>query len=266
MPRARPMGGVMFDERVIMVSNDAASGGISGEEYVPGTGTWTPIAAPSISAPDSAALIFNGGQNMLVAGGFRRPDVYFASAEAYKLNHRPLAVATIANPTTQAVPGSLAGVNVSAAGSTDADADHLTYTWTAGNTVLARTTDPTLSATLGLAIGSHTITLTVSDIFGETSTATVTASVTDGTGGTADLIRALQEELRQARSRATACELAIGTADTAAEIALRLQSGDASFRLPGPTPALKLGAFVVAALTTPSSCQKSMYRTLGGRK
>jgi hypothetical protein len=264
-PRNRVTGGVMFDGRVIVVSGDAVSGGMSAEEWMPGANAWTPIAAPASRASSASAVVFSGGQYILLAGG-DSPAGFVTTGEIYKLNHHPVAVATVVTPAAQVLPGNRAAIDVSAAGSSDADGDRLTYTWTEGSTVLAQTNDPMARATLGLGIGAHTITLTASDHFNESSSATVTATVEDGTSGTADVVRALQEELQQARQRATVCEVAIGTANTAAEIALKIQSGDASFRLPGPTPTVKLGAFVVAALTTPSSCQKSMYRTLGGRK
>jgi hypothetical protein len=260
-PRPRPMGGLMFDGRVIVLSADAHSGEVSGEEYIPGAAAWTPIAPASITTPNPSAIVFDGGQYILVAGG-NSVD----AAEMYKLNHRPLAVATIANPAVQTVPGNLAAINVSAAGSGDLDGDPLTYTWSAGSAILARTNDPTLSATLGLGIGTHTITLTASDVFGETSTATATATVVDGTAGLGALVASLTEQLERSQLRSRVCEATIAAADTAVELAWRLQFRDAAFKLPGASPALKLGGFVAATLTAPTTCQQAEYRTLGGKK
>jgi hypothetical protein len=53
--------------------------------------------------------------------------------------------------------------------------------WTEGTSTLARSTDPARTSIVGLAVGGHTIALTVDDGFGGTSTATVVVVVRDAT-------------------------------------------------------------------------------------
>jgi hypothetical protein len=278
--RYLPLGGTMFDGRVIVASADRFTGVRTAEELLPGASAWTPIASPQSSGAYLGGLVFGGRQRLLLAGGYKYDGTWYASAEIYKLNHRPVAVATLANPIAQAVPGNLAAISASGAGSSDADGDRLTYTWRSGAAVLAVTNDPTVTATLGLGIGTHPITLTVSDAFGETATADVTATVQAGSCGTEALVGQLtlqlqqtqlqlqqtQTQLRLSQQQTQVHQATITGAETAVELAWRLLLRDPNFELPGATPALKLGSLVAATLTAPTSCQREMYRTLGGRK
>lgn len=103
-----------------------------------------------------------------------------ATSTAFAIvNHPPAANAGPDRSVEQATPAG-SSVLLDGSGSTDADGDPLTYTWAEGaNTLAGPSTQP--KATVLLACGVHTITLTVKDSWGATSSDTVVVTVADTT-------------------------------------------------------------------------------------
>ena len=147
---------------------------------------------------------------------------------------------------------------VSAAGSTDPDGDSLTFTWSEGATTLAVSSVP--SATVGLPVGAHTLTLTVSDGFGGVATATTHVTVVDATAGLQAQIASLTAQLAAKTQQLTLAQQQLATAQqqlsarsrsspTAAGDSeqLRWTFHDPSFTVPGAAGA-QLQAIVQAVL------------------
>lgn len=95
---------------------------------------------------------------------------------AVAINRAPVASAG-PDQAVEAVSAGGATVALSGSGSADPDQDAITYEWRTGTTVLG--TGVTLSRLW--SIGSHTVTLTVTDAFGLTGTDTVIVNVRDTT-------------------------------------------------------------------------------------
>ncbi|MDZ7319040.1 MAG: FG-GAP-like repeat-containing protein [candidate division KSB1 bacterium] len=95
------------------------------------------------------------------------------------LNHPPIANADD-DQTVEATSSSGAEVTLDGSGSHDPDGDLLTYTWRENSTIIAGPTNsPTAAVTL--ALGSHTIELTVADEKGAVDTDEVVMDVVDTT-------------------------------------------------------------------------------------
>lgn len=93
-------------------------------------------------------------------------------AVASEPNEPPIANAGT-NQSIQTTGGSVT-VALDGSGSNDADGDPLTYVWTENGSPIATGVSPSLV----LAVGVHTITLTVTDAYGATATSTVVVKVT----------------------------------------------------------------------------------------
>ncbi len=143
---------------------------------------------------------FTGGGGSLVhwQGVFLIGGFSYAGGPYWKARHDPettLDMADVAVPEEAApapnrapvarVTGQKLGytakqtVALSGASSSDPDGDPLTYAWTEGSTSLG--TGPTLSQSFG--VGTHTVSLTVNDGKGATSTTDVTFKVRRGSPG-----------------------------------------------------------------------------------
>lgn len=103
----------------------------------------------------------------------------------------PVAVATV-SARVEATGPSGAPVFLDGTASSDLESPTLTYQWTEGATVLATTA----TATVPLSLGSHSITLAVTDIGGLTTTTTVTVLVSDTTPPVIQTISASPSLLR----------------------------------------------------------------------
>ena len=126
---------------------------------------------------------FTGSANLLVLNAFQ--GTYHSGLDAF-VARIGLALSDNSPPTADAGPDqnnieatSSAGASVTlqGSGSTDPDNDALTFTWTEGVVVLG--TSGSIQATL--ALGIHTITLTVDDGRGGTDTDVVQVTVVDTT-------------------------------------------------------------------------------------
>jgi probable HAF family extracellular repeat protein len=117
-----------------------------------------------------AGFINDAGQVVGYGSYFGEFSWYLLSTKAP--NRPPVAVA-VASPTVECPNPVL----VDGSQSSDPDRDPLTFEWREGSTVLG--SDPTLS--VNLPVGSHLITLTVTDPAGASSQAAVTVTVLDST-------------------------------------------------------------------------------------
>ncbi len=108
---------------------------------------------------------------------------------AYVPNQPPVADAGI-DQTLSAGSDCLGSVTLDGTGSTDPDGDSLDFTWTSP---FGTAVGPAPMVTLPL--GTHTITLTVEDDFGETSTDTVEVTIVDTTGPTISSVTPSPERL-----------------------------------------------------------------------
>jgi hypothetical protein len=276
-PHLNGVSAAMADGTFIVAGGEthrlSGTGTAGVEAYNPRLNAWTPLAPMSTGRTTAALATFAGATRMLVVGGAGAAFERLDTGEVYRVNLAPSATANVLQPVLQAIPGSPAAAGVSAAGSSDPDDDPLTYTWTRGATILARTTGATTAASLPLDVGIHAVTLTVTDTEGAAATAAVTITVQDGVAALqaqnaqlATQLMALGAELERTQHRLQLCKGTISAADTAIELALRLRFRDPLFHIPGSTPELKLGAAVVATLATTQSCQQQIYRNLGERK
>lgn len=135
------------------------------------------LTAVVVSGPTAGALVLNanGSFNYTPNANVNGPDsfVYRASdgnggtAEANvtiavnAVNDAPIANAGPNQTVTDTDGNGSQGVTLNGTGSTDPDGDALSYSWSESSTVIATGANPIVS----LAVGTHNITLTVSDGF-----------------------------------------------------------------------------------------------------
>jgi N-acetylneuraminic acid mutarotase len=250
--RILPVGGVLSDGTVVVAGGGSLPGGVtvmesSSERYDPVRNVWT--AAGSMSTPRYGAAAAAIGETLFVAGGTTDGIDAIWSGDVFSVNHAPTVVAS-APAAAQGAPGMNAAVAVSAAGSADPDGDKLTFTWSENGTTLGVTVSPTMTATLGLPVGPHTLTLTTSDGFGGTATTTVNVEVLDATAPLQAQIASLtgqlqqvQQQLAAAQQQLAAAQQQLAAAQQADALAvatiqtyLRVLFKDPSFTVPGSTP------------------------------
>jgi hypothetical protein len=271
-------GGLLADGSVIVAGGLGTDFALlqSSELYDSQHDVWTPTPQ-SLSAPRGAlaGAVIGGGDRFFVAGGLANRDAFtiLDTGEVYILNRPPIAVASANPSTTQGVPGSLTAVTLSAAGSSDPEHDRLTYTWTDAGSSLATTVDPVRTATAGLAVGVHHITLTVDDGFGGISTATVDVTVLDATtplhaqiAALASQNAALTARNQQLQEQLAASQQAIADAVSTIQMNLRVTFRDPSFTIPGSTPQAQLQAITQALVELSRGSRRDLYKELGGGK
>jgi N-acetylneuraminic acid mutarotase len=269
-------GGLLADGSVIVAGGLGPDYGLlqTAELYDSQHDRWAQTIQ-SLSAPRAAmaGAVVGDGRRFLVAGGLANRDVFqmFDTGEVYTLNRPPVAIASSVPPVTEGVPGSLAAVMLSAAGSSDPDNDALTFTWTEGTSTLASTVDPTRTSTVGLAVGVHNITLTVDDGFGGTSTAPTAVTVQDATAPLQARITALAAQNasltalnRQLQQQLAASQQAIADAVRTIQTNLRASFRDPTFTIPGGTSQDQLQALVQAVVQLSKGCRQHVYGNLGG--
>lgn len=261
-PRFWANGGVLPDGTVLVaagatVSNAGPEPLNTAERYDPVSNTWAP--APSMATARYAAGSVVVGGGLLIAGGTDANAASLSSAELFAMNRPPIAQAS-APATVVGASGVLAAVPVSAAGSTDPDGDPLTYTWSEGSSVLAESAVP--SATVGLPVGPHTLTLTVDDGFGGTATATAAVTVTDGTAALQQQMTQLTAQLQQAQQQLAAAEQVAANAVSVIQSSLRAAERDPLFTVPGATPDAQLQAIVQAVVHLKRHCLEDLYEAL----
>jgi hypothetical protein len=133
--------------------------------FDPSTGTWS--AGPSIVglSPWGHPWVPTSGSGLLNPGG-----------DVYRILTPP--VASGQDQSVNGTTGVIGLYPMNATGSSDPDGDALVdFSWRAGDTLLA--SGPSATSSVPLAIGTHVLTLTVTDITGQTSSDTVTIVVQD---------------------------------------------------------------------------------------
>ena len=267
-------GGLLADGSVVVAGGLDSTYAIlqSAERYDAQRDVWT-LMDQSLSAPRAGTASAAVGDRLLVAGGLTSRDPFTISdtGEAFTLNRAPIALASADPSVTAGVPGSLAAVTLSAAGSSDPENDPLTFTWSEGTSTLASIADPVRTSTVGLGVGVHNITLTADDGFGGTSTTTVAVTVQDATAPLQAQIAALAAqnvsltaENRDLQRQLSASQQAIADAVSTVQGKLRIAFRDPSFTIPGDTPAARLRTLIRAVVRLPDESLRHLYRILGG--
>jgi Kelch motif/Bacterial Ig domain len=257
-PTFAPKAVTLRDGRVFVIGGFTSDGTTNATAfYDPAADAWT--SGPPMSfarvLPEATTLVV--GDRFVVAAGLavRDPFAMFDTGEAYTVNGPPIAVASADPPAPEGVSGALTAIMVSAAASSDPDNDPLTFTWTEGTSTLARTTDPARTSIIGLAVGVHTLTLTVDDGVGGVSTATLAVTVRDATAPLQALI---------ATQAAQIASLQRTIADAVRTIQANLSASfhDPSFTIPGRTPEDQLQAVVQAVVQLSKECRRHVYMAL----
>ncbi len=136
-----------------------------------GVATGTALVSTSFDVPAAAELGLS--DLVVVVNGIASAPTPVTVAPP---NRAPVAsIAPVAPQVTGA--GCVAVLALNGAGSSDPDADSLTYVWTEGAVTLGTGVSPQVS----LGLGSHTVMLTVDDGHGHSATATTTVTVSDKT-------------------------------------------------------------------------------------
>lgn len=150
------------------------------------TGAVADLQGIALADPSLPLFTASAVRNLLVATGSPqlgntaqhigpRPNLRAAIAEV--INLAPTADAGL-DQTVECASYDGASVTLNGSGSEDLNGDALTYTWREGSNVIATGISPTVT----LALGTHTIELTVDDGNGETDTDEVVITVEDTTG------------------------------------------------------------------------------------
>jgi hypothetical protein len=174
------------DSVVVGARSDEVAGTNSGSAYLftfDGT-SWSQLA--KLTASDAAEgdqfgrFVFIAGGRILV-GSFLDDDAGTSSGSAYAfISNLPPVADAGPDQTVECTSPDSAGVTLDGSGSNDPDGDQLTYTWHEDGNVIAGPTDsPTSQVTL--ALGGHTIELTVDDGNGGSDTDEVMINVQDTT-------------------------------------------------------------------------------------
>jgi len=168
---------LLGDGKVLVTGGFCCSDVLSSAElYDPGTGAWSATGSMDQARMRHTALKLRDGR-VLVAAGMNRVGEPFSSAELYTPPTPPAPVANAGpDQVVSAGPGCQVTVTLDGTGSSDPVGDSLTYTWTGP---FGTASGPTPVVSLGL--GEHTITLTVDDGKGGTSSDSVVVAVRDTT-------------------------------------------------------------------------------------
>lgn len=221
--------------------------------FDPATNTWTATSPMSANPRLYGFAMPIPGNRTLVGGGPTLTSEVFGSP-----NNVPIADAGT-DQTVSGCPTCLGLAVMDASGSSDADADSLTYTWKEGATVLVVTTDPIKSTTIGLGLGVHTLTLVVTDGAGGTATDYVDVTVEDVTGTSSAELLACQTDM-------ATLESSIVDSLALVEQHLRLEFRNPSFTIPGGSPEARLENLSNAIISLNRGHKTALYKALGGTK
>lgn len=283
-PRYIAVAAPRRDGRVLVAGGHSGWNPLNTAElYDPLSNAWIPAASMSVGRFHTVAAPLPGGR-VLVMGGY----TYWGAVANAEIFGPPNTPPTAEAGPDQTAPGCatcLAIVTLDGSASADADGDALSYTWNEGTAVLATSRDPQKTANVNLTLGTHILTLTVSD--GEkTATDTVVITVQDGSAEQAALIaqlqaqvatlgdsnaalqqenNALRDQLTDALARVHTLEGLMSDALRVVEADLRATFSDAQFTIGGATLADRLTALVAAVVALEKGRKVGVYTNLGGR-
>jgi hypothetical protein len=220
--------------------------------YDPPTNSWSAVAPMSVARYGHVAVSIPGART-LVAGGLNTDSVETFGAP----NNPPTANAGV-DQAAQGCAGCLALVTLDGSASTDADGDALTYTWREGDTVLAVTHGATSTATVGFSVGTHVVTLAVTDGAGGQATDTATVVVADAIASMSAQIADLESRLADAGTTIRTLNRALD----AVEQDMQREFGNPGFTIPGATPAARARALAEAIVRLDRESKRALYREL----
>ena len=220
--------------------------------YDPPTNSWSAVAPMSVARYGHVAVSIPGART-LVAGGLNTDSVETFGAP----NNPPTANAGV-DQAAQGCAGCLALVTLDGSASTDADGDALTYTWSKGDRVLAVTRGATSTATVGLAVGTHVVTLVVTDGAGGQATDTATVVVADTIASMSAQIADLESRLADARTTIRTLNRALD----AVEQDMQREFVNPRFTIPGATPAERVRSLAEAIVRLDRESKRPLYREL----
>lgn len=225
--------------------------------------------SPNLSTPGAVQPAIAGGYDVLIF------KVAVVPPQPSNANAGP-------DRTVDSCPTCPVQVTLDASASTDPQHRAMTYTWSEGTNTLATSSDPAKTVSVPLAIGVHTITLTVGNGTGLTATDTVVITVRDVLAGAVQQLAQLQAAFVGAMATVAARDTTIAalqsqvTSLQAQVAALTAQLASLSvnlaqafnsptFTIPGSTPQEQVQNLVTAIGKLNHGQQQALYKNLGGK-
>lgn len=198
---------LMYDGRVLVAGGN--NGGVpyqTAELLDPETGTWQLSTMITRRMFHSASLLLDG--RVLVAGGWNQDPFYTNKAELYGDPLPPSANAGT-DQTLSGCVGCFTQASLDGSASAGTGGQAITsYVWSEGATTLASSSQTTAIGLFG--VGTHIVTLTITQQDGQTDSDTVTITVVDAIAARDAMIAQLQDQLQQKQSLLDGANATIG--------------------------------------------------------
>jgi hypothetical protein len=274
MPIGRGLGVglTLADGRVLVAGGYTVEGSTNSVFYDPTENAWT-LGPPMPQQFGLTSALFELPDGRVLA-------TEQSGAEVLRLLRAPVAVEP--DQTVGGASGFVSAVTLDGSASSDPDSDALArYVWSEGATVLADGTSPT--APVGLAVGTHHLTLTVTDDTGMSGSTNFTVVVQDLVAAGQEALAACTSTLTSTQAALMACTTTLTPTQAALTAAngtiaslqaqitlvqqdLRTALGDPSFTIPGATPVEQMQSLTTAISSLSSGPKKALYEALGGTK
>jgi hypothetical protein len=239
--------------------------------FNPSQNAWSPGPAWKLTSGQPLPPLQEN--DFVVALPMAEGRMFLTSGAMYRQLKPPVAVGT--NLTLNGTTGVPGLYNVDASGSYDPDGDALTdYVWKEGNTVLS--SGPSASQQILLGVGTHQLTLTVTDATFLTNTTAVTVVVQDSAAAAWIAVEACSASLAAAQGAIAPLNAALAAANATistlqAELAevqqvMRTALGDPSFVVPGATVGEQLDNVTSAISKLNPGQKKALADALTGKK